>query len=72
MYRKDFFKVDIKKYDYIYIYLLPAQLAVMEDRIREKKKEDAVIISNSFNFQKHKPFKVYKNEKWVGTIFLYK
>ncbi len=72
LYRKNFFEVDIKKYDYIYVYLLATQLAAMEDRMWEKKDNDAVIISNSFTFKKHKPFKIYKNKKWVDTIFLYK
>ena len=72
LYKKDLFKVDLKKYDYIYVYLWATQLAIMEDWIRETKKKDAVIISNSFKFKKHEPFKAYKNEKWVDTILLYK
>lgn len=71
LYKKDLFKVDLKKYDYIYVYLRSTQLVVMEDRIWENKKKGAVIISNSFTFKKHSPFKVYKNDKWVDTIFLY-
>ncbi|MBQ2600562.1 hypothetical protein II582_04295 [bacterium] len=55
--------MDIEKYDYIYLYLWESQLAIMEDWIRETKKADAIIISNSFKFAKHKPFDVYKSEK---------
>ena len=72
LYKKDLFKVDLKKYDYIYVYLWSTQMAVMEDWIRKEKNKDTVIISNSFQFKKHKPFKVYKNKQWVDTIFLYK
>ena len=72
LYRKDLFKVDLKKYDYIYIYLWESQLAVMEDWLWEEKNKSTVIISNTFQFKKHKPFKVYKNEKGINTIFLYK
>ncbi len=72
LYKKNLFDVDIKKYDYIYLYLWESQLAIMEDRIRETKKADTIIISNSFKFSKHKPFEVYKNDKWVSTIYLYK
>lgn len=72
LYRKDLFDVNLKKYDYIYVYLRSTQLAVMEDWIRKEKKKDAIIISNSFTFRNHKPYKVYKNEKWVDTVFLYK
>ena len=72
LYRKDLFKVDLKKYDYIYVYLWATQLVIMEDWLWKDKNKDTVIISNSFQFKKHKPFKVYKNDKWVDTIFLYK
>ena len=72
LYKKNLFDVDLKKYDYIYVYLRATQLAIMEDWIRKTKKKDAVIISNSFKFKKHEPFKVYKNNKWVDTILLYK
>jgi hypothetical protein len=44
----------------------------MEDWIREDKRADTIIISNSFQFAKHEPFKVYKNDKGIDTIFLYK
>jgi len=65
-------KADLKKYDYIYIYLFPNQLIHMENWIFENIKKDAIIISNSFVFIKHKPFKVIKNEKGKETIRLYK
>lgn len=72
LYRKDLFKTDLKKYDYIYLYLWESQLAVMEDWIWKWKNKDTVIISNTFQFKKHKPFKIYKNDKGINTIFLYK
>lgn len=72
LYKKNLFDVDLKKYDYIYLYLWESQLATMEAWIRETKKADAIIISNTFKFAKHKSFEVYKNEKWVDTIRLYK
>lgn len=72
LYKKNLFDVDIKKYDYIYLYLWASQMAIMEDWIRKDKNKDTIIISNSFTFKKHKPFKVYKNDKWIDTIYLYK
>lgn len=72
LYKKNLFDVDLKKYDYIYLYLWATQLAVMEDWIRKTKNTETVIVSNSFKFAKHEPFKVYKNDKWIDTIFLYK
>ena len=72
LYKKNLFDVDLEKYDYIYLYLWWTQLAVMEDWIRENKKNNSIIISNSFQFKKHKPFKTIKNERDYDTIFLYK
>ena len=72
LYKKNLFDVDLKKYDYIYLYLWATQMAVMEDWIRETKRADTVIISNSFQFKNHKPFEIYKNGKWIDTVFLYK
>jgi len=71
LYRKNLFKVDLKKYDYIYVYLWPTQLEIMEDWIWENKKEWARIISNSFQFKKHKPIIKIKNKKGIDTIFFY-
>lgn len=72
LYKKDFFKADLKKYDYIYLYLWDTQLKAMEDRIRKEKKEKTIIISNSFKFTKHKPFNTIKKSDWIDDIFLYK
>lgn len=72
LYRKNLFDVDLKKYDYIYVYLRDTQLAIMEDWIFNEKKKETIIISNSFQFTNHKPFQTYKNDKWFETIFLYK
>jgi len=72
LYKKNFFGADLKKYDYIYLYLRDTQLECMEDWIRKEKNKDCIIISNTFKFKKHKPFKVYKNDKNYDTILLYK
>jgi hypothetical protein len=69
---KNFFKADLKKYDYIYVFLFPWQLDNIADWIRENMKNDCVVISNSFEFKKRKPFELIKNKKWYGKIYLYK
>lgn len=71
LYKKNLFKVDLKKYDYIYVYLWSTQLEIMEDWIWENKKDTATIISNTFEFKKHKPITKIKNKKGIDTIFLY-
>lgn len=72
LYKKNLFDADLKKYDYIYVYLRETQLETIEDRIRKEKNKNTIIISNTFQFKNHKPFEVYKNNKWIDTIFLYK
>ena len=47
-------------------------MAVMEDWIWTTKNKDTIIVSNTFEFAKHKPYKTIKNEKGFNTIFLYK
>ena len=69
---KNFFKAKLDQYDYIYVYLLPNQLAHIENRVFSNIKKDAVIMANSFQFAKHKPFETIKNEKWKWVIYLYK
>lgn len=68
----NFLKADLKWYDYIYVYLWTSQLAEIEDRLRENKDKDTIIISNSFEFTKHKEFDSINNSKGKKSIFLYK
>jgi hypothetical protein len=71
-YMKNFMEADLSTFDYIYVYLLPPQLASIESRLWENKKKDSVIITNTFLFAKHKPFERIENEKWKKVINLYK
>ena len=67
LYRQNFIWIDLQKFDYIYVYLFPEFMEKIEDWIFEDKKKDTIIISNSFKFKKHKPFKI------VGEkIYLYR
>lgn len=72
LYNKNLFKADLKKYDYIYLYLWSSQLALMENWIFSTIKKDTIIISNSFTFKDHKPFQTVKNRWGKDAIFLYK
>lgn len=47
-------------------------MADIESRIFKEMKSDAIIISNSFQFAVHKPYKVIENKKGKPSIFLYK
>ncbi len=70
--KKDFLLADIHGYDYIYVYLLPEQMAAIEDRIFKHMKKDAIIVSNSFHFSVHKPYNIIKDTKGKPSVFLYK
>lgn len=69
--KNNFLLEDIHSYDYIYVYLLPEQMAQIESRIFKEMKSDAIIISNSFQFAKHLPFERIKNKQGKPSIFLY-
>ena len=72
LFLKNFFKADLSKFDYIYVYLLPVQLKAIESRIWKHKKKETIIIANSFQFSEHTPFEIIENEKGKKVIFLYK
>ena len=72
LYQKNFFQAALKRYDYIYTYLLPQQMAEIESRIFKHMDDKAIIISNSFQFTVHKPYEIIKDAKWKPSIYLYK
>lgn len=72
IYKKNFLKINLKWYNYIYTYLRPSQLTDIEDRLRKNKDKNTIIISNSFEYSKHKPFKIFNDKNWKPAIFLYK
>lgn len=72
LHKWNFLKVDISKYDYIYVYLLSEYLEKIEDFVFKNMRDDAIIISNTFRFKNHEPYSVTKSEKWRDRILLYK
>lgn len=72
LYKQNFSQTNLKRYDYIYTYLLPNQMAEIESRIFTNISEHTIIISNSFQFAIHKPYEVIKDKKWKPSIFIYK
>jgi hypothetical protein len=72
LYKQDFSQANLKRYDYIYTYLLPNQMAEIEPRIFKNISTNAIVISNSFQFAVHKPYKVIKDKHGKPSIFLYK
>lgn len=71
LYQKDFSQANLGRYDYIYVYLLPQQMAQIESWIFDHISADTIIISNSFQFALHKPYEVIKDIHGKASIFLY-
>lgn len=72
LHKWNFLKVDISKYDIIYVYLLNEYLVKIEDFVFSNMRDDAIIVSNTFRFKKHEPYEVTKSDKWRDRILLYR
>ncbi len=70
--RSNFKKAQLSYYDYIYIYLWPSQLVAIENWMFETLWTHSIIISNSFTFLRHTPFKVIHDAHNKKVIYLYK
>lgn len=70
--RRNFMSVDLSRFDYIYVYLLPVQMIHIEDWIWKTKKKEAIVIANSFQFAHHESSAVLCSKKWKKSIFLYR
>lgn len=62
---KDLFKVDIKKFDAIIVYLYPEHLEKLEESFFGNMPNGSYILSNTFKFKKHK---VIENS---GKLYIY-
>jgi len=65
--RQNFYNVDIKEADYLYLYLFPNIMEDVEKWVFKHKRKDSIVIVNSFPFPNKKPFKII----W-WKIYLYK
>ncbi|MBP8017178.1 class I SAM-dependent methyltransferase [Candidatus Gracilibacteria bacterium] len=71
LFHGNFLNISIEKYDYIYIYLLTEYMERIEDFVFKNMGDNTVIISNTFKFKNHKPFKIIQNKKGKDRILLY-
>lgn len=69
---QSFYNADVKKYDYIYCYLMPFVMENMEEWLKKNIGKNTVVIVNSFKFPNWKPFKIIKDARGKEKIFLYK
>lgn len=47
---EDFFKADFKNVDYIFCFLMPKQMSLLETKFKKELKPGALVISNTFAF----------------------
>lgn len=66
MFRKNMWKVDLRKYDRIFLFCLSKEMVKFEKKLRDELKPGTLIISNIFRFPNWKPIKEEDN------IFIYK
>lgn len=67
----NYFKADLYKFDYIYVYLFPELMEKVEEKIWKDAKKGTIIFVNAFKFKKHQPIDIfYKN--WKEKILVYK
>ena len=48
---RDFFKTDLSRADYVFCYLMPRSMDILEEKLGRELKPGAVIISNTFRFK---------------------
>lgn len=66
------YTADLKKYDYIYCYLMPFVMENMEIWLQKNIKKDTIIIVNSFRFPHWTPYKIIKDARGRDKVFLYR
>ncbi|MDQ7009013.1 MAG: class I SAM-dependent methyltransferase [Candidatus Gracilibacteria bacterium] len=67
----NYFKADLKKYDFIYVYLFPELMEKVEEKIWKDAKKGTIVFVNAFNFKNKEEIDIfYKNGK--KKIYVYK
>jgi len=60
---QDFFKANLSQADYVFCFLMPEEMARLENKLISELKPNALVISNSFPFKKWQPEKVIDLDK---------
>ena len=58
VYLQDFFKADLSQADYVFCFLMPEEMARLENKLINELKHNELVISNSFPFKKWQPEKI--------------
>jgi hypothetical protein len=63
--------VSLSEYDYIYLFLLPEHLRILQPRLRQNMREDAIVVCNTFTFAERKPFQEIWSDDHKTVLRLY-
>lgn len=72
LHHKNFLDVDIQQADIIYVFLIPAQLSNIKNRLQKNMRDDALIITNVFAFPDREPTHVHASPDGKSVIRIYK
>ncbi len=71
-FREDFFNINLKNADIVYIYLYPFLVDQLENKFFKELKKGTIVVANSFPFKNKLPKKVISGqEKKLNTIYIY-
>jgi trans-aconitate methyltransferase len=69
--RQNFFKVDIKNADYVFLFLFPELMDKLLPKLEKELKPGAIVISNSFKFSQKKPFQSIESPIALESLYFY-
>lgn len=69
--RGDFYKVDIKNADYVFLFLFPELMDKLLPKLEKELKPGAVVISNSFKFSKKQSFQSIESPIALESLYFY-
>ncbi|HOK20821.1 MAG TPA: methyltransferase domain-containing protein [Candidatus Paceibacterota bacterium] len=70
-YHRDFFKVDLSSFDYIYVFLLSSLMEQLVPKIQKEAKKGCYVIVNTFAFKNLQPIKEISSTKPLETLYFY-
>lgn len=70
--QKNFFKVDLKKTDVLFLFLLPKTLIKLKDKILKECKKGTLIISHGFKIEGFERYLIKKQERKLFPTYFYK
>lgn len=70
--QKNFFKVDLKKTDVLFLFLLPKTLTKLKEKILKECKKGTLIISHGFKIEGFEKYLIKKQERKLFPTYFYR